>query len=127
MRTNKKPSTKLEDMSVGYMKKDGSTTTIYVGNLSYQRNEKDIMYLFNKYGYVSFVRITRDKKTHKPKGIAFVQMSDKEGARKAIEALNGKQVDGRTLKVSEAIESNTHSRSRPQRKSRPEQRKRRRA
>ncbi len=93
-------------MSIGYLKKDSDMTTVYIGNLVYSKNEKSILNLFKSYGYVNFVRINRDKKTKKSKGIAFVQMKNRNEALKAIKALNGKQLDGRTLKVSIALENN---------------------
>ncbi len=98
-------NTKLEEMSIGHMRKDLSMTTVYVGNLSYSKTEKCLLNIFKKYGHVGYVRINRDKVSKKSKGIAFIQMRVEKEALKAISELNGKQVDGRTLKASIAIES----------------------
>ena len=95
----------LEQKSVGDLKKDAEMTTIYVGNLNYNKSEQGLLEIFRKYGYVNFVRVSRDKQTHRSKGIAFIQMQNKKSALKAIDELNGTQLDGRTLKVSVAIET----------------------
>ena len=95
----------LEQLSVGYLKKDDELTTIYVGNLSYNKTEQALLEIFRNFGYVTFVRITRDRETLRSKGIAFVQMQNNKSAEKAIKVLNGSQLDGRTLKVSIAVES----------------------
>jgi RNA recognition motif-containing protein len=100
-----KGHSELERLSVGHLKKEPEISTIYVGNLKYEKTEQDLLRIFKKYGYVSFIRIERDRTTHKSKGIAFVQMPDKESSLKAIEKLNGALVDGRTLKVSLAVET----------------------
>lgn len=119
---NKKPFNKkpigLEGHSVGYLKKDAGFTTIYIGNLRYDKDEKGILNIFKKYGYVNFVRITRDRTTHRSKGIAFVQMREKEEALRAIKELNGYQFEGRTLKVSVAIENEKKSKPKPRKFSR---------
>ncbi|HKV38737.1 MAG TPA: RNA-binding protein [Blastocatellia bacterium] len=74
---------------------------IYVGNLSYQTTENDLTSLFQQVGEVDSVNIITDRDTGRPKGFAFVEMSN-EDADKAIAQLNGAEVDGRTLKVNEA-------------------------
>lgn len=84
--------------------KKPSSVTIYVGNLNYNRDEKKIKHLFSRYGYVKEVHLVKDNKTEKSKGYGFVIMPKLSDASKAIEALNGKEVDGRTLKVSIAKE-----------------------
>jgi cold-inducible RNA-binding protein len=76
--------------------------TIYIGNLSFERDEFGIKKLFYPYGYVVDVKIVRDLKTEKSKGYAFVTMSKKSEGLVAIKALNTSVVDERTLKVSEA-------------------------
>ena len=73
----------------------------YVGNLNYDTNEQALESLFSEYGDVSEVAVITDRDTGRPRGFAFVTMDD-EGGRKAIEALNGTEVDGRTLNVNEA-------------------------
>lgn len=81
-------------------------TKIYVGNLVYSAEEGRIHQLFSKFGKVGKIEVIRDSKTNKSKGIAFLQMYNKEDANKAISKLNGSIVDGRTLKVSVALERN---------------------
>lgn len=71
--------------------------------MSYKRDEGGILGLFKKYGYVKEVSIVPGPNGHMSKGIAFVKMAKRDEALKAIKDLNGKVLDGRTLKVSEAI------------------------
>ncbi|WP_143870503.1 RNA recognition motif domain-containing protein [Catenovulum sediminis] len=80
---------------------DGSTKTIYVGNLPYRANEAAVRELFSNHGDVKTVRLMRDRNTGKRKGFGFVEM-DESGADKAIEALNDSDFQQRTLKVREA-------------------------
>lgn len=75
---------------------------IYVGNLSYNTTEEGLDSAFSAYGTVSSVAIIRDRETGKSRGFAFVEMQDDAQATAAIDALNGAQVDGRTLTVNEA-------------------------
>lgn len=79
-------------------------TKIYVGNLVYSMDEGNIHSIFAKYGKVGKIEVIRDPKTKQSKGIAFLQMYNKEDAKKAITKLNGSQINGRTLKVSVALE-----------------------
>lgn len=79
-------------------------TKIYVGNLNYSTKEGDLHNLFTKYGKVGKIEVIRDKKTEKSTGIAFLQMFNKEHAAESIKKLNGRQMMGRTLKVSVALE-----------------------
>lgn len=73
---------------------------IYVGNLSYKRDEKGVEALFNKFGKVEHVKIIYKEGSELKSGVAFVEMNNIEKAKDAIKALDGKEVDGRTLKVS---------------------------
>jgi len=75
---------------------------IYVGNLSFQTTESDITSAFAGYGSVESVSIITDRDTGRSKGFGFVQMTEQADADKAIAALNGTQLDGRTLTVNEA-------------------------
>lgn len=74
---------------------------LYVGNLSFQTQESDLDALFAEFGEVESVRIITDRTTGQSRGFGFVELSD-DAARKAIEELNGKEVDGRALTVNEA-------------------------
>lgn len=75
---------------------------IYIGNLLFTKEHKEIKEMFAEFGKVKSVKIIVEPETNKSKGYAFVKMSSSKNAMKAIETLNGKQHDGRTLKVSEA-------------------------
>lgn len=75
---------------------------IYVGNLSYKAQEDELKSEFEQFGEVTSVRIIKDRETGRSKGFAFVEMPEKEAADSAIEALNGKEVQGRALKVNPA-------------------------
>lgn len=74
---------------------------IYVGNLSFKTTEQALESLFSNYGEVQEVAMVNDRDTGRPRGFAFVTMDD-EGAKQAIEALNGNEFEGRTLNINEA-------------------------
>ncbi len=75
---------------------------IYVGNLSFQTTEQDLEAAFSAYGQVERAQLVKDRDTGKSRGFGFVEMADDAGADRAIEALNGSQLDGRNLTVNEA-------------------------
>ena len=75
---------------------------VYVDNLTAVATEGELMDLFSPYGNVAEVNIAIDRANHKSRGFGFVTMATSEGARSAIQALNGKAVGTRTLTVSEA-------------------------
>ena len=75
---------------------------IYVGNLSFQTTEQDLEAAFAAYGQVERAQLVKDRDTGKSRGFGFVEMADDAGADRAIEALNGAQLDGRSLTVNEA-------------------------
>lgn len=75
---------------------------IYVGNLSYSITNEELNEHFSNFGEVESAKIIMDRDTGRSKGFAFIEMSDKEEALAAIEALNGQVVSGRPLNVSEA-------------------------
>lgn len=75
---------------------------VYVGNMSYDTTESGLRGLFEAHGQVETVNVVTDRDSGRPRGFAFVEMVTEEGARAAIAALDGQEVDGRTLKVSEA-------------------------
>ena len=78
------------------------TKNVYVGNLSFDTNQAKLQELFEAHGQVSSVNVITDRETGRPRGFAFVEMMTEEGASAVIGALNGQDVDGRSLKVSEA-------------------------
>ncbi|ANE32882.1 RNA-binding region RNP-1 [Campylobacter hyointestinalis] len=75
---------------------------IYVGNLSYRMSEAELREAFSEFGEVTRAKIVKDKETNRSKGFGFVEMSTDAEAKKAIEAMNGKDIGGRALRVNEA-------------------------
>jgi len=75
---------------------------IYVGNLPWGVSEEALKNLFSEYGTVDTARVITDRNSGRSKGFGFVEMSNDSEAQKAIEALNGKEMDGRALRVNEA-------------------------
>ncbi len=75
---------------------------LYVGNLSYATTEDDLRQLFGAYGSPDSVTVITDRGTGRSKGFGFVEYSKDEEARAAMSALNGREIDGRSLTVSEA-------------------------
>jgi RNA recognition motif-containing protein len=78
------------------------STKLFVGNLSFNLTEQDLREAFAPFGTVTDVAVMLDRATNRPRGFAFVSMSSKEEADKAIQGLNGKALDGRALTVNEA-------------------------
>ncbi len=77
-------------------------TKLYVGNLSFEATEGDVLDLFSKVGNVVSCNLIVDKFTNKSRGFAFVEMSSQDEANKAIAEYNGKDLKGRALTVNEA-------------------------
>ncbi|HVW86130.1 MAG TPA: RNA-binding protein [Bryobacteraceae bacterium] len=75
---------------------------IYVGNISFQTTEQDLDAAFSAYGQVERVQIVKDRDTGQSRGFAFVEMPNNSDADKAMAALNGADLGGRTLTVNEA-------------------------
>ena len=75
---------------------------IYVGNISYGLTERDLEETFGEYGQVKSVKIIIDNDTNRSKGFGFVEMFDDAEGQEAIRALDGKEIDGRALRVNEA-------------------------
>ena len=78
------------------------STKLYVGNLSFNTSTSDLEQMFGESGTVLSTNIIDDRETGRSRGFGFVEMSSSEEASAAIAALNGKEVDGRELKVNEA-------------------------
>lgn len=85
---------------------------IYVGNMSYNVTEEDLRQAFEAFGQVSSVSIIKDKFSGQSKGFGFVEMPVKDEAQAAVNAMNGKELKGRTLNVNEARPRTDDSRSR---------------
>jgi len=77
-------------------------TNIYVGNLSFNASDDDVRSAFEQYGEVTSVNIIMDRETGRSRGFAFVEMSDGENAKEAIDNLNGAAISGRNVTVNEA-------------------------
>jgi len=77
---------------------------LYIGNLSYGTTELDLRELFGQMGTVADAKVVMDRETGRPRGFAFIEMSTDTEAMKAIEQVNGRELDGRALNVSEAQE-----------------------
>ncbi len=76
---------------------------IYVGNLPWRATEEELRNFFSPFGDVTSVAIITDRETGRSRGFGFVEMDD-SGAREAIEKADGREMDGRPLRVSEAQE-----------------------
>lgn len=75
---------------------------IYVGNLSYSTTDEDLGEMFGKYGQVGRAVVVKDRVTGRSRGFGFVEIASDADARKAIEGLNGADLQGRALTVNEA-------------------------
>ena len=80
-----------------------SVTKLYVGNLPFTATEDGVRTIFAAHGTVEKVSLINDRETGRPRGFGFVEMSNSDASR-AMQALNGKDFDGRALKVNEAQE-----------------------
>ena len=75
---------------------------IYVGNLAYGVTDSDLQRMFEPHGSVTSAQVITDRDTGRSKGFGFVEMGSDQEAQAAIQALNGQQIEGRTLTVNEA-------------------------
>ncbi|MCX6830120.1 MAG: RNA-binding protein [candidate division Zixibacteria bacterium] len=75
---------------------------IYVGNLSFETSEDDLRRVFEEFGQVANVTILKDKFSGKSRGFGFVEMPSSEEGQAAVTGLDGKEIQGRALKVNEA-------------------------
>jgi len=75
---------------------------LYVGNLNFQTTEEELKQVFSEVGVPTRATVVRDKFTNQSRGFAFVEFDDADVANKAIQAINGRMVGGRALKVNEA-------------------------
>ena len=89
---------------------------IFVGNLSFTTTSETLQELFEPFGEISSAKVISDRETGRSRGFGFVEMPDDRQAEKAITALDGKDCDGRQLKVNKARERESRDRdSRPRR------------
>lgn len=75
---------------------------LFVGNVSYNTTEDTLRSMFEQHGQVASVRLMIDRETGRPRGFGFVEMPNDQEARNAVAALDGKDCDGRPLRVNEA-------------------------
>lgn len=75
---------------------------LYIGNLSFQTSSEELQQLFSQAGSVESANIIEDRETGRSRGFGFVEMSTKEEGQAAMAQFNGKDVNGRALKVNEA-------------------------
>ena len=77
---------------------------MYVSNLSFHTTDEDLNKLFSQFGAVSSAKVINDRDTGRSRGFGFVEMASDDEAKKAIAALNNKEIEGRALSVSVAKE-----------------------
>jgi cold-inducible RNA-binding protein len=75
---------------------------IYIGNLAYSYNDESLQNLFTEFGTVESAKVIVDRDSGRSKGFGFVEMSTEDEAKNAIDTLNGKEVEGRALRVNES-------------------------
>ena len=86
--------------------KEEKEVNIYVGNLSHETNEDSLREAFEAFGQVESVNIIKDRFSGESRGFGFVEMPSKQEAEKAIEEMNGKDLNGRAVSVNEARPKN---------------------
>jgi cold-inducible RNA-binding protein len=80
----------------------GNMKSIFVGNLSLDASENSIRSIFERYGAVGYVSIVKDRITGRPRGFAFVEMSTDAEGNRAMAELNGQEIDGQKMTVTQA-------------------------
>ncbi|XP_034470463.1 cold inducible RNA binding protein a isoform X3 [Hippoglossus hippoglossus] len=75
---------------------------LFIGGLSFETNEESLSAAFGKYGNIEKVDVIRDKETGRSRGFGFVKYNNAEDAKDALDAMNGKTLDGRAIRVDEA-------------------------
>ncbi len=78
------------------------TNKLYVGNLKFSVDDGELAQMFNAHGTVESAKVISDRETGRSKGFGFVEMSSEDEAHAAMSEMDGKEVDGRVLKVNEA-------------------------
>jgi RNA recognition motif-containing protein len=92
-----------QELKIHNQKFEGkSEMNIYIGNLAYEITEEDLRTDFGEFGEVASVKIIKDKYTGRSKGFGFIEMPSEDEGQAAIEGLNGKEKNGRALKVNKA-------------------------
>lgn len=88
----------------------GSGVKLYVGNVSAETSESHLRALFESFGRVTRVSMVTDPQSHRPRGFAYVEFADAAQARAALAGMNGREVHGQALAVSEAPADGSSSR-----------------
>lgn len=88
-------------------------TRLFVGNLSFDVSDDDLRQAFSEAGSCSSASIVRDRMTGKSRGFGFVEMTTEEEAKRAVSTLNGRDLQGRAMNVSEARERGAADRGAP--------------
>lgn len=83
---------------------------MYIGNLAYNVTEQDLVEAFSQFGTIESVNVIKDRFSGQSKGFGFVDMPDNSEADKAIKALNGTQIKGRSIKINQANQKKTRGR-----------------
>ena len=83
---------------------------LYVGNLSFDTTDQELEEAFSEFGEVASATVIRDRDTNRSRGFGFVEFAQEADAQKAKEAMNGKELSGRALKVDEAREPRSRDR-----------------
>jgi RNA recognition motif-containing protein len=78
------------------------SSKLYIGNLSFSTTEDELRAVFQRHGSVDSVAVITDRETGRPRGFAFVEMTERSCAQDAIRALDGTSLGGRSIKVNEA-------------------------
>ncbi len=89
-------------VATAYIYKNYYFMNLFVAGLPYDVDNEELKAIFEEYGAVTSAKVILDKETHKSRGFGFVEMSESADAKKAIDGLNGAQLDGKTLSVKEA-------------------------
>jgi RNA recognition motif-containing protein len=83
------------------------SVTLYVGNISYSMKAEELSKAFSEFGEVKSAKIITDKRSGRSKGYGFVEMESEEAADNAVNAMNGKELAGRNIKVNKAHSQTT--------------------
>jgi cold-inducible RNA-binding protein len=84
---------------------------LYVGNLSFSTTDQDLEQAFSEYGEITSATVVKDRDTSRSKGFGFVEFVQEADSKKAMEAMNNKDLNGRSLKVDEARPPKERTRS----------------
>lgn len=93
------------------MMKNKPNATVYISNLSYERDRTGLKTLFKRYGTIKSIKIIVEPSTNQSRGMAFVTMSSTDEATRAIEGLDGQVIDGRTVKANYGIPQKEESKT----------------